>query len=113
MLFPASSSPAQPITNPGSLSKNTFGWNQEERELGFAHFDQVFRTRDVARGNKVRKLPQGVPIVSFSKGGQNEKELKTFITEQKVAALLILQNGKVRMERYALGFTERGCLKVT
>lgn len=71
MLFPASSSLAQPITNPDSLSKKTFGWNQEEKEFGFAHFDQVFKTRDVARGNKVRKPPQGVNNAAFSKGGSD------------------------------------------
>ena len=106
VLTSASSSLAQGITNPDSLSKNSFGWNQEEREFGFSHFDQVFKARDVPRGNKVHKLPQAIAIAAFSKGGQKEKELEAFMTEQKVAGLLILQDGKIRMERYALGFSE-------
>ena len=106
VLTSASSSLAQGITNPDSLSKNPFGWNQEERELGFSHFDQVFKARDVPRGNKVHELPQGIAIPAFSKGGQKEKELEAFMKEQKVAGLLILQDGKIRMERYALGFSE-------
>ena len=108
VLASASSSLAQGITNPDSLSKNPFGWNQEEREFGFSHFDQVFKTRDVPRGNKVHELPQGIAIPAFSKGGQKEKELDAFMKEQKVAGLLILQDGKIRMERYALGFSEAG-----
>jgi CubicO group peptidase (beta-lactamase class C family) len=106
ILISASPSLAQGITNPDSLSKNTFGWNQEEREFGFAHFDQVFKTRDVPNGNKLHVLPQGNLIAAFSKGGQKEKELEAFITDQKVAGLLILQDGKIRMERYALGFSK-------
>ena len=105
-LTSTSSSLAQGITNPDSLSKNTFGWNQEEREFGFSHFDQVFRARDVPRGKKVHELPQGIAIPAFNKGGQKEKELEAFMTEQKVAGLFILQDGKIRMERYALGFSE-------
>ena len=54
ILFSASPSLAQRPTKADSLSKNTFGWNQEEKEFGFAHFDEVFKTRDVARGKKVQ-----------------------------------------------------------
>jgi len=100
------SSLAQSITNADSLSKNTFGWNQEEKEFGFAHFDEVFNTRDVSKGKKVHKLPQGTGIAAFNKGGQKEKELDAFIIKQKVAGILILQDGKIRLERYALGFSD-------
>jgi CubicO group peptidase (beta-lactamase class C family) len=106
ILITASNSLAQGITNPDSLSKNAFNWNQEEREFGFSHYDQVFKIRAVPSGNKVHELPQGIPIAAFSKGGKKEKELTTYITEQKVAGLLILQHGKIRMEQYALGFSE-------
>ena len=106
ILISYRSSLAQTTRNPDSLPKNTFSWNQQEKEFGFAHFDQVFKTRDVPNGKKVHELPPGNPIAAFSKGGQKEKELEAFIIEQKVAGLLILQNGKIRMERYALGFSE-------
>lgn len=54
-------------------------------------------------GSKVYEFPQGTPIAAFSKGGEKEKELNNFIAEQKVAGLMILQDGKIRLERYALG----------
>ena len=92
MLISASSSLAQDITNPDSLSKNSSHWNQEERE--------------VPKGSKVHELSQGLPIAAFSAGGEKEKALEDFITEQKVAGLLILQDGKIRLERYALGHSE-------
>jgi CubicO group peptidase (beta-lactamase class C family) len=105
ILFSVSPSLAQRVTNVDSISKNSFGWNQEEKEFAFAHFDQIFNTRDVPKGSKVHKLPQGTSIAAFNKSGQKEKELETFIKEQKVAGILILQDGNIRLERYALGFS--------
>jgi CubicO group peptidase (beta-lactamase class C family) len=105
-LFPGYFSFSQSITNPDSLSKNSFGWNQEEKELGFAHFDEVYKAREVPKGRKVYALKQGNPLTALSKGGEKESALEKFITEQKVAGLLVLHNGKIRLERYALGFTE-------
>ncbi len=61
---------------------------------------------NVPGGSKVRELPEGVPIAAFSSGGAKEKVLEDFIVEQKVAGLLVLQDGKIRMERYALGHND-------
>jgi len=92
VLISTSSSLAQDITNPDSLSKNSSHWNQEERE--------------VPNGSKVHELSQGLPIAAFSPGGEKEKALEDFMREQKVAGFLILQDGKIRLERYALGHSE-------
>jgi CubicO group peptidase (beta-lactamase class C family) len=105
LVFSALPAFAQRLTKADSISKNTFDWNQEEKEFGFAHFDEIFTTRDVPKRKKVHKLPNGTAIAAFSKGGQKEKELQAFITEQKVAGILVLQNGKIRLERYGLGFS--------
>ena len=89
MLISASSSLAQEITNSDSLSKNSSHREQEERE--------------VPKGSKVHQLLQGLTIAAFSPGGEKEKALEDFMREQKVAGFLILQDGKIRLERYALG----------
>ena len=47
-----------------------------------------------------------MPIAAFSIGGKKEKELEDFMSEQKVAGVLILQDGKIRLERYALGHSK-------
>lgn len=83
------SSLAQRNSNPDSLSKNTPHQKQEEHE--------------VPKGRKVHELSQGLHIAAFSAGGAKEKALEDFIKEQKVAGFLILQDGKIRLERYALG----------
>ena len=53
-------------------------------------------------GSKIHELPEGSPIAAFSAGGAKENVLEDFIKEQKVAGLLILHDGKIRLERYAL-----------
>ena len=58
------------------------------------------------KGSEVHQLPQGLTIAAFSPGGEKEKELEDFMKEQKVAGFLILQDGKIRLERYALGNSE-------
>jgi CubicO group peptidase (beta-lactamase class C family) len=103
-----SSSFAQGTTDPALLPKDSFHWTQEERELGFLHFDVVFEGSEVPRGDKVHELPQGLSISAFCDGGEKEREFEEFLTEQKVAGLLILQDGMIRLERYGLGFSEAG-----
>jgi len=92
IVISPSSSLAQRITNADSHSENASEWDQEERV--------------VPNGDKVRELSQGMPIPAFCKGGEKEEELNDFISEQKVAGLLILQDGKIRLECYAPGHSK-------
>ena len=108
LMAMVSPSSAQIISNPAELPKNTFQWNAEEIELGFLHFDEVFEGRVVPNGDMVRALPQGMPMAAFEQGGEKEKELEKYLTDQKVAGLLVLQDGRIRLERYALGLTRSG-----
>ncbi len=99
LLTLGSSSFGQSTSNPDSLSKNSSHQNQEERE--------------VPKGSKVHELSQGLPIAAFSAGGEKEKALEDFLREQKVAGFIILQDGKIRLERYALGHSESEPMVVT
>jgi hypothetical protein len=99
---------AQNITDPALLPKDGFNWNQEEILLGFSHYDEVFDGRDIPHGKRVHELPTGRPIAAFGEDGEKEKEFEKYLIEQKVAGILILQDGKIRLERYALGFSENG-----
>ncbi len=83
---------AQQTSKTDSISQESSQLNQQEHE--------------VPMGNKIHELPQGLPFAAFSAGGEKEKALEDFITEQKVAGLLVLQDGKIRLERYALGHSE-------
>lgn len=92
LLSLGSSTLAQKTSKPDSLSKKASQWKQEERV--------------VRKGSNLYKLSPGLPIAAFSKGGEKEKQLEDFIRDQKVAGFLVLQDGKIRLERYALGHNE-------
>ena len=60
------------------------------------------KEHEVPNGDKTHELSEGLPIAAFSSGGAKESTLENFIKEQKVAGLLIIHDGKIRLERYAM-----------
>ena len=99
---------AQDPTDPDSISKNSFTWSPEVLEYGFLHYDEIYTGREVAHGDNVYELKQGPPIAAFSEGGEKEEVFSSFVTDEKVAGLLILQSGEIRLEYYNLGYSEDG-----
>ena len=92
-----------------SLSKNSFEWNPSEIEVGLANWDTVYPAkREVPRGAKVHELSSGVPLAAFSHGGIKEESLEQFMLKQKVAGIIVIQDGEIRLERYAQGFSKTG-----
>jgi hypothetical protein len=94
--------------DPATLRRSNLTWNQAEREFGFRHWDWVFGGRIVERGSTVKELPVAAPFTGLAAGTPAGDELERFIVEQKVAGLIVLQDGKVRLERYALGYGPSG-----
>lgn len=110
-LICATEGAAQSSTNaldPSSLRRSSFTWTQAEREFGFAHWDSVYSGRQVARGPRVHELPSGKPLDALMPGTPGAKALDEYIADQKVAGLIILQSGAVRLERYALEYGATG-----
>ena len=92
--------------DPATLRRSSFTWTQPEREFGFAHWSSIYSGRIVARGERVHVLPAGATL--FKAGTAGGQALERFIADEKVAGLIILQGGKVRLERYALGYDAAG-----
>ncbi|MCP3963896.1 MAG: serine hydrolase [bacterium] len=100
--------PSSTTPDPRSLPRSSFRWNEAQLEVGFANWDVVYPGRKVARGPEVSGLPAGAPLASFSAGGRWEQELDRFMADQKVAGLIVLHEGRVRLERYGLGYGVTG-----
>jgi CubicO group peptidase (beta-lactamase class C family) len=77
-------------------------WSQEKRDANFPHMEKIFPGHVVKAGGKVRALPAGKPL-PFS-----DAELDAFIAGQNIAGLIVLQDGKIRLERYARGYGREG-----
>ena len=102
------SPPTPDALDPASIPRNSFAWSQEELEVGLAHWDVVFPGREVQNGSRVHPLPAGTPFTAFSAGAPGALELEQFIEEQKVAGIIVVHDGSVRLERYALGHSATG-----
>ncbi len=102
----ADSAPAPPAAE--ALNRALATWSQADREFGFAHWEQVFKTRKVARGTHVHPLPIAPPLPSFAAGDTGAAYLDQYATDYKLAGLVVLVDGRVRLERYALGHSPVG-----
>jgi len=94
--------PAATARQPASKAAVVLTWNQDQREAGFAGMDTIFLTRTVRAASSPHPLPAGRPLAAFAPGGARAGEFDRFISEQKVAAVIVLQDGQVRLERYAI-----------
>jgi CubicO group peptidase (beta-lactamase class C family) len=100
---------APPDVDPYTLARRSrASWSQAEREYAFSHWDRLFEARTIKRGEQVRALPAGAPLASFEPGGEGARQLQRNIDEFKVAGIVVLHDGKIRLERYALGHAASG-----
>jgi CubicO group peptidase (beta-lactamase class C family) len=83
-------------------------WSQADLEFGLAHWDSIYPNRVVKRATTVRELPMGAPVAALAPGTAGGQQLEQFIRDQKVAGLIVLHDGRVRLERYALGHRPSG-----
>ncbi|OYY69791.1 MAG: serine hydrolase [Sphingomonadales bacterium 28-55-16] len=83
---------------------NVLFWSVEQRDAGFRTMDRIpilAKANVIAKGDKVYPLPAGEPL----KIGM---DVDAYMKAQRTAGLVILQDGKVRMEKYGLDFTAQG-----
>lgn len=74
-------------------------WSQEQRDANFRRMHELFPAVTIKAGGRVRALPAGKPLAVAG------DEVDRFVERQNVAGMIVLQDGKVRLERYARGFS--------
>jgi CubicO group peptidase (beta-lactamase class C family) len=75
----------------------------------FRNIDRLFPTRTIAKGSSSSafvKHEKQITDLSF-KSGQGTYGLSDFIAQNRISGLLVLKDGKVALERYELGNTEK------
>lgn len=75
----------------------------------FRNIDRLFPTRTITRSSKPMALPPAaVPLreLSFTDAGRLY-DLAAYLELNRIAAILVLQDGRVKLERYRFGNTER------
>ena len=78
-------------------------WKQDQRDAAFRAMDRLpilAKARDIAPSASPLPLPQGQPL--------DIPGIDKYMAQQRAAGIVILQDGKVRFERYGLGFDANG-----
>jgi CubicO group peptidase (beta-lactamase class C family) len=79
-------------------------WSEPQRDAAFRALDRIpilAKWRVVPAGNTPMPLPPGPPL-------KLPVDVDAYMAGQRSAALLIVQGGKLRLERYGLGFDAHG-----
>jgi len=79
-------------------------WSQSQRDAAFRALDRLpflAKARVVPAGDKASPLPPGAPL-------KLALDVDAYMAGQRSAALIVLQDGKLRLERYGLDFDANG-----
>lgn len=90
-----------PARQPASKAAAILTWPAADREQYIAALDKFFLTRTVKAGPQPHALPSGRPLAGFERGGRRAADLDRFMSAERVRGVLVLQDGKIRLERYA------------
>ena len=83
-------------------NKNVLFWSQSQRDVGFKIIDQSVLLAD-SNAIKASHTPREL---SVGMGIELAVDMDAFFNEQRLSGALILHEGKIRYERYALGHGE-------
>ena len=84
-------------------NKDVLFWSIPQRDAAFRALDRLSflaKARTITKSDKPYVLPAGAPITIPS--------LDAFMAEQRSSGIVIIQDGKVRLERYGLDFGADG-----
>jgi CubicO group peptidase (beta-lactamase class C family) len=79
-------------------------WNLDQRDAGFRMLDRVpfiIKSSEVASSEEAHPLMAGDPL-------NLDLDVDAYLSENRTSGLVILQDGKVRLERYGLAFKADG-----
>ncbi len=81
-------------------------WSPNIQAEGFLHWDRIFATRTIARGARVNGLPQAPRELAVRYTDQGRDcGIDDLMRDEHLSGLLVLKNGVIQLERYALGLT--------
>ncbi len=83
---------------------NVLFWSIPQRDAAFRTMDRIpilAKANIIAAGDDVYPLPKGEPIIIGT-------DVDAYMKAQRTAGLVIVQDGKIRLEKYGLGFSGDG-----
>jgi CubicO group peptidase (beta-lactamase class C family) len=81
--------------------ENVLFWTQDQRDTAFRQMEKLAPTTAIQAGNDVHQFGQGAPL-------KLDLDLDAYLLHQRVAGLIIIQDNKIRLEKYGLGYDAAG-----
>jgi CubicO group peptidase (beta-lactamase class C family) len=81
--------------------QNVLFWTVDQRDSAFRAMEKLVKVNDIGKGDKVYPLAQGAPI-------KLAQDVDAYMKAQRNAGLIIIQDGKIRFEKYALDYGRDG-----
>ncbi len=101
--LPAAAGDAPHKPTVGEQREAVLFWPQARREAQFRRMYELFPSDRAAHGAHVHALPPGKPLVL--PGQENtSKWLAGYMGRNHLAGVMVLQHGRIRLQRYAPGF---------
>ncbi len=84
------------LSNP-PLDDRVLQWTQSQRDSGFALSDKlpIINSVRIETNDNIRALPDGEPL-------EIDLDVEAFMSSQNSAAVVVVHNGRVRLEKYGL-----------
>jgi CubicO group peptidase (beta-lactamase class C family) len=76
-------------------------WSIAERDAAFRQVDKVLPTRIVKAGGAAHAFAKGEPIALGM-------DVDAYMAAQRAAGLIVVQDNKIRLEKYAMGYNAAG-----
>ncbi len=92
---------AHDASNTGQQREDVLFWTQAQRDAQFSQMYKLFPSDRIAHGTHVQALPAGTPLMPR---WENATTLDRYMRTQHIAGVMVLQHGKIRLQRYAANF---------
>ncbi|VAV88759.1 Putative esterase [hydrothermal vent metagenome] len=88
--------------------KNILFWTDDQRDKAFRMMDAVVPSNTIKASGSPKAFEKGQPLPDkFTVAGQ-ELSVDDYIEFQRIAGIVILQDGKIRLEKYSRDFDKDG-----
>lgn len=90
--------------------ENVLFWTQDQRDNAFRQMEVLTTTRTIEAGETIREIPAGKPLPALLPAADGTDgagiSIDDYMADQRLAGLVVLQDGKARLEEYRMDFTK-------
>ena len=76
-------------------------WTQDQRDSAFRQMEKLAPVNRIEAGDDVHAFGKGAPL-------KIDMDIDAYMARQRTAGLIIIQDNKIRLERYGLDYDEIG-----